>query len=704
MTLKHVNIKYKYRSSECNIVDEFYIPSLKNSIEYRRAVGYFTSNSLALASKGLVEFIKNNGKMKLVASPMFNESDIEAIKKGYETKYDVVKKALLRELVPTEDEIIKYRLSVLSWLIAKDLLEIKIAVVKDIDKVGIYHEKIGIFIDEEENKVAFIGSSNETSGGIYSNFESIQVFCSWRQGDEIRVEDMVIDFDMLWNNSTDRLEIIEFPEAVKDKLLQYKSYDGFKPDLESNLRDSYKWIEYEFNSKYNQSPKIPEYIELRDYQKNAIIEWFKNNGSGLLEMATGTGKTITALSVAAKLYEKLKSVALVIVCPYQHLVNQWAEEALNFGFQPILGYESRKKWEDDLNSKIVGFNMNTIDNMCLITTNNTYATDQMQKSLKRLKGNSLIIVDEVHHIGAKNLRQRLLPNFKYRLALSATPERWLDEKGNEAINNYFKNGVIFRFSLREAIGEYLTPYYYYSHIVELTEEESEQYHVLSKKIAKLYSRTKESDFSDNPALQNLLFRRARLIANAENKLKVLETLMMNNLDSKYNIFYCGDGVIEGERQIDKVIKLLGKQLKMKVHPFTARESKDERQLLLQEFEKGDLQGLVAIRCLDEGVDIPATQNAYILASSANPREFIQRRGRILRKHKNKKFAYIHDFIVIPRKLEEIKEIDTTTFNIERKLIKRELKRFSEFAELAINGPQASLKILEIKEKYNLLDI
>lgn len=705
MSLRDIDLNFKYRTSEGNIVDSFYIPCLQESIIYKRAVGYFTSNSLALAAKGLVEFTKKKGKIQLIASPLFDIIDIKAIKYGYESKEDIVKKALLRQLIDTEDDIVKHRLSVLAWLICENLLDIKIAIVKDIKNPGIYHEKIGLFFDKDENIVAFIGSSNETTGGIYSNFESIQVFCSWHEGDKIRVNDIKNDFNNLWNNYTDKLEIIDFPTAVKNKIIdKYLDYKVIKTDPESTKLDNEIIFDPIYINSYNRKPKIPDNIKLRDYQKKAIMCWFSKNGRGILEMATGTGKTITALSAAVKIYEKLKSIALVIVCPYQHLVNQWAEEAVKFGFEPVLGYDSRLKWEDEINSRIISFNMSTVDNICIITTNTTYAKDQMQKTLKKLRGTSLIIVDEAHHIGAEHLRKCLLSNFTYRLGLSATPERWFDEKGNKAINEYFENGVVYRFALKEAIGKYLTRYYFYPHLVELTEKESEQYHILSRKIAKLYSRKKETDLSENPALQNLLIKRARLIGSAENKLYVLKELMKNNLDSKYNIFYCGDGVIEGERQIDKVIRLLGKELKMRIHPFTSRESKEERKVLLQEFEKGNLQGLVAIRCLDEGVDVPATQNAYILASSTNPREFIQRRGRILRKHKNKKYAYIHDFIVIPRNIEEIEKVDYKTFNIERKLIKKELQRLTEFANLSINGPEASIKLLEIKKKYNLLDI
>ncbi|MGE1000302.1 helicase-related protein, partial [Bacillus sp. Gnz1/3] len=197
---------------------------------------------------------------------------------------------------------------------------------------------------------------------------------------------------------------------------------------------------------------------------------------------------------------------------------------------------------------------------------------------------------------------------------------------------------------------------------------------------------------------------ARILNSARNKLIKLKELIEKNKESKYNIIYCGDSSIDNEKQVSAVVKLLGNELNMRAHTFTSNESSLQRQELLKRFELGELQALVAIKCLDEGVDVPATQNAYILASSTNPREFIQRRGRVLRKHPNKRYSYIHDFIVIPREIDEIEYLEPSVFNIERKMVKRELIRFVEFADLARNNSQAHEQLVEIKKSYNLLDI
>ncbi|MFD0824439.1 DEAD/DEAH box helicase family protein [Neobacillus sp. M.A.Huq-85] len=450
------------------------------------------------------------------------------------------------------------------------------------------------------------------------------------------------------------------------------------------------------------SPYIPPVIKIREYQQEAIRNWFRNNCQGLLEMATGTGKTITALSATAKLWEVTKRLGVVIVCPYTHLVDQWVKDIKWFGMSPIVAYQSKWLWEDNLQSEISAFESGIINHFCLITTVATFTSKTMQNILQTLNSEVLFIADEAHHLGAKKNRECLVSAIPYRLALSATPNRWHDEEGTDELIEYFGNSIVFKYGLDKAIGEFLTEYYYYPHIVYLDEDESEYYFEITKKIARMSAFNDSID--ENESLQSLMIERSRIISRARNKLSVLKEIMKSQTDSKFNIVYCGDSKIDGEKQIDSVTKMLGNELDMDVHTFTSRETKEERKELLERFESGELQALVAIKCLDEGVDVPATQTAYILASSTNPREFIQRRGRVLRKHKNKQYSYIHDFIVVPRHLEEIQTLEPSLFNTERNLIKRELARFSEFADLAINGPLAHEKLNKLKHAYQLIDI
>ncbi|MGI6554465.1 MAG: DEAD/DEAH box helicase family protein [Bacillota bacterium] len=530
---------------------------------------------------------------------------------------------------------------------------------------------------------AIIGSSNFSKGGLSGNSEL-----------NVLTKDCYPNlqawFNNLWESDNVKdfsMELVEFINTNVDEPKYYKSPFIVKEEPEPYAGFS-----------------MPLHLKIRDYQMEAIKSWFKSGGRGILEMATGTGKTFTALAASTKLFEQTKQLAIVIVCPYKHLVDQWSNEVKRFGLSPILCYGLRTNWENKLNSRITSFNIGAIPCFCLITTTTSFSLDSMQNALKRLKGNVLLIADEVHHMGAKRIREKLPDNIPYRLGLSATPDRWHDDIGSNYLRQYFENGVVFTFGLKEAIGQYLTEYYYFPHIITLTDEECEEYFALTQKIYKRIQMGDTIDDSDSSSiLKNLLIKRARLLSKAENKIVKLRELAIKEKDSKYNIFYCGDTTVDGERQIEKVLQVLGNGVGMRVHPFTSDETRQERLELLGRFKKGELQGLVAIRCLDEGVDVPATRSAYILASSTNPREFIQRRGRILRKSPGKEYSYIHDFIVIPRDINELNSIDVRLFNTERKLVRRELRRFKEFADLAINGPEARLKILEVAKAFNLLD-
>lgn len=312
--LSDLDLKIEYRSDSDNLITDFYDKCLRESNLYKRAVGYFTSNSLALAAKGLQQFINNGGKMQLIASPLLLQEDIEAINRGYFERESVIEQAILRQLDVTEDEIINERLNVLANLVTNNQLDIKIVVFKPEEEPGIYHEKIGIFSDVDGNAVAFTGSANETAGGLYSNFESIDVFCSWKEGDAQRVCLKVDAFDKLWADSTNRVDVYEFPEAAKRRLLEYRKTTilDIDPELSRAVVKESECV--------GEQCRMPKWLELRDYQREAIARWLENNGLGILEMATGTGKTLTALAALATLHEGLKGVGMVIVCPYKHLV------------------------------------------------------------------------------------------------------------------------------------------------------------------------------------------------------------------------------------------------------------------------------------------------------------------------------------------------------------------------------------------------
>lgn len=465
----------------------------------------------------------------------------------------------------------------------------------------------------------------------------------------------------------------------------------------------------------------PEWVEPREYQQAAVKAWSDNGGRGIFNMATGTGKTVTALLTATQATATLEKLCVVVAVPYQHLVDQWAESIQDFGVDPIRVYESRRQWETPLQRQLNEFQSGARETVVAVVTHTTFASEHFQRLLGRTDLKTMLVADEVHHLGAPHLREAFPEHVPLRLGLSATPERWYDEEGTEALERYF-DGIVYEYGLKRAIDNgALCPYYYIPHIVQLTADETEEYMQLSRTIGRLAGSVDggigDADLQSNTSLKHALFKRARIVGTAENKLERLSKLIQQNGSVEHTLVYCGDGSVESDdvdqetkRHVDATVDRL-QALGIDAKRFTARESQAERDQLLEAFERKELQALVAIRCLDEGVDIPATKTAYILASSTNPRQFIQRRGRILRNHPEKDHAVVHDFIAVPGS-GGLGSLDAETFSAERSLIRKELQRVSMFAEAAMNHPDADVpgipsgqgSFRELKRLYNLRDM
>ena len=624
--------------------------------------------------------------MQIIASPKLTEEDINTINMGYKMKDDVYLDAMIRELSNISSPVEKERLNYLATLIADDRLDIKIAVM---DNYGAYHEKFGLIEDSDSNRIMFTGSMNETANGQYTNFESFVVFKSWEFGGKEYIDEYVKNFNDLWENKTNRLEIKEFPLAVKEKLLEYRlpNYkDENIPEISDDIEDDL------FENKY---PRLPDWFKPRDYQNEAITRWQENNYRGLLSMATGTGKTLTGLLGLTRLYNEEKKLATIIVCPYQHLVEQWAEDVRAFNINPVLCY-SKYDWRSQVYRKIKFINNGTIDNFTLITTNSTFVSQDMKDFISKIESNILLIVDEAHNSSQGEMRSALDDKYKYRLGLSATPRKFRDDEATEFIYNFF-GGEVYSFDLKRAIDEdFLTKYYYYPHVISLTEDEQIKYNDLSTKIAQNI-KEENGKIIINDFAKNLLIKRARLIASASNKLLELRSLLSDYQDKNFILVYCGaaktidDDDNNEVKQIEKVCRILGKEYEISNHKFTAEESPEKRKEIIDMFSDGrSLQAIVAIKCLDEGVNIPAIQHAFILASSTDPKEFIQRRGRVLRKYKDKEFAYIHDFVTVPCSTDYVGN-----------LVETELKRVYEFNDLAYNKDSNMEMINTLLSQYNV---
>lgn len=658
MSFLDLNLKSEYRSLRENVIKNFYNPVLNEAVLYKRAVGFFSSSALIAISGGICGLIKNDGKIYMIASPRLSEADLDAINAGFKRREEIMKNALFRELQTPQNIFEENRLNLLSNLIAVGKLDFKIAFLEENNSVGMFHEKLGIIYDAEGNKIAFAGSMNESANAFQKNYESIDIFTSWTH-DADRVANKISAFDSLWNNSECGVRVLKFPEVREEILRKYKVNNKIDTTLDDiKFEKNLPTVGDNFVKSPANFPVIPKNILLRDYQIAAVENFAKKNYRGIFDMATGTGKTFTALAAVEKLFSDTKNLAVLIVCPYQHLVEQWREEIILFGMKPIVCYSasSQKNWRERLKTSVQTFNSSTKNFFCMLSTNATFSTNFVQEQVAKLSGNILLVIDEAHNFGAKNLSKTLAENFQYRLALSATIDRHGDEEGTQKLYNYFGEKCI-EYSLSDAIkNNMLTPYKYFPVVVSLNEVEREEYLNLTAKIRKGVHRDKHGKIKLTESAKMLLIKRARLVAGAEEKIFALRDVIQDFKNDNQILIYCGATTLrdvdyhEGEpieeeiRQIDAVVKMLGLELNMRVSKFTSQENSAER-LLKKNFAEGNhLQALVAIRCLDEGVNIPSIRTAFILASSTNPKEYVQRRGRVLRKFPGKNYATIFDFI------------------------------------------------------------
>lgn len=720
MSLDKIGLKTGYRKSAGDwIVGDFLIPVLSEAVSYKRAVGYFSSSALVDVSQGISQLFNNNKNavIQLVASPALSDEDVEAIRKGQDQK-EIIERALERELVEPIDHFDEERLNLLANLIADGKLEIKIAILKGPGRVGIFHEKIGIVEDNEGNVVSFTGSMNATGAGHYANYESVDVFCSWKSEESLeRCEEKKSAFEQIWLNEDDQLEVRSFSKIEDCIIKKYKDHlPNYRIDSEQYGE---RYVKKDIEPK---GARVPETVELHDYQKEAIAEWAKNDYCGIFDMATGTGKTYTGLGGIAKLSQALDDqIAVFIVCPLQHLVEQWVEDIEKFGMDPIIGYSSssQKDWKNRLSSAIRDQKVNPKKPFfCFVTTNDTFASPFVQKSINRIKVPILLVADEAHNFGANSFIHLLDDRFTYRLALSATLERYGDEAGTEALLDFFGKKCI-QYSLGRAINEdKLTPYYYYPVLVYLNEDELSNYEQLSFEMYKHIKTNPDGTTKLDSRGEIIAIKRSRIVAAASEKLNKLKEVIEPYKMEHFILVYCGATNVYNPKtsktttderdikQIMAVADMLGNDLGMKVAKFTSEESVETRNSIKEHFKNGDeLQVIAAIKCLDEGVNIPGIKTAFILASTTNPKEYIQRRGRVLRKspETGKKFAEIFDFITLPRPLAEVPGLTIEQKNRDLSLVKNELRRMEEFATLSDNPMEANGLMLDIVDTYDLND-
>lgn len=715
--LKDINLKSVYRTGKDDLLKDFYLPALKHAKFYDRAVGYFSTSLLAYALKGISSIVQNDGKMRLIVGYPLDDEEFEALKEGENLKS--ISKILNLELEKIIDNastgIEKSRLQLFSLLIATNRLQMKFA----FKAKGMYHEKIGIIKDTQGNRVLFHGSANETTNAINPdlNFESITVYKSWQpKVYKEYASNFEIGFDDLWGGNDNNIFTIDMPSGMYEKIS--KLYRDKSTIINESSYDEIKLISDLKVVTDNHYPVIPTSIkdnkfQIYAHQREALQNWFSLGKKGLFRLATGSGKTITAMYGISTIFNEARpcKMLLVVAVPYQALAEQWVEELALFNMKPIKCFSSKQSWENKLSDKISLLQNGDIEFLSVVVVNRTLTTKRFFSMISRIKNENIFFVgDECHHHANANAQNYLL-RASFRMGLSATPfiddEDWeYDDEPNvekELLTEFYGN-VVAEYSLANALADgILTPYHYHLVLVQLTIDESQIYLELSKEIARLMAIDKSKS---NVALSNAIRKRNKIISNANMKSIVLDNLLSNTdfKDKSHTLFYVGEGSALFDESTDKVKQKDITQLEAiskvvvkngwKPSKFTALENRTARKSIMNSFVEGSIDALVSMRVLDEGIDIPQCRRAFILASSRNSRQFIQRRGRILRRSEGKESAEIFDFIVLPNS-------DSGSDQAFRKLVFRELKRVMDFVRLASNRKQCEMEAQQIADEYGI---
>jgi len=703
MSFNELILKISYDSDEDDISKEFFKPVLKRAKNYDRLAGYFSSTAFAIAIDETLDFIENGGVMRLVTSTQISEQDKQIFVNYVNGDKTELEELLLKKIHEKDDQLFRDCHSLMGWMLENKIdgepqLQIKIAIpltskgTHDVN--SIYHQKVGIFRDSENNSISFEGSVNETGKAWFDNIEKFKVSTSWNDdSDRQRISVDVKTFNKFWNNEAQRTVVIDLPTAIKDELLKVrpKSTEEFNEIL-SRLKKAL--------------PKRNT-LRLRAYQKNAIDELEKADFNGFFEMATGSGKTFTAFGSMNRLHRKETRLAIIIACPYTHLVDQWHDEYLRWNEQvdPSLTLDNFSKeicfsdfpdWDGKLRKKVRDFNEEDVngnhflEKLLIFTTHDTLSGKKFIDIAKTIDGPVFLVVDEVHAVGSELRLDGLLGNYQYRLGLSATPTRYFDDEGTLALQNYFGK-TVFEFTLKDAIDTgNLVPYRYYPKIVELTDEEFAEYQELTIKIARKLSGMKDNQKADEISsfIEGV---RAEVIGAAVRKYDMFENILEEIPKLHHALIYCS------HKQMDRAKEILFNR-SVVFHQITFHEATKERRKIIDLLAEGAYDATLAIRCLDEGVDIPSAKLGILLASSGNPRQYIQRRGRLLRNHEGKSEAIIYDILVVPYLNRDIIE---ETSDLEKKIVQKELTRFEEFANSSKNKDEVIKEIDIIRKVYGL---
>ncbi len=670
-----------YFSTEHDLDKELFAPLAVHSSAIKCMTGYFTSGVLRELSQSLICFLRNTETdIQFVVSPNLSEQDLNAIKKGIEADENIIP-LLFPDFELSENFFKLKAVEALAYLIAKKRLTLKIA----IQNKGLFHTKCWLF-ETELGVIAVHGSINATQSAMAENFEQIAVNKSWESDNSKKVVDKIdATFKAVWAGSYDGLQTKPINRSTVNYLLKVYENIEHRDDIRLSLMNELVNIEVNEGllSRSPQSLKIPDWLNYSTgnfaHQGKAVSAWIENHGRGILAIATGGGKTLTALVAASLVASKEESLLVVVAVPTIALLNQWVVDVKAFSVEPISTEGNTLGLQ--VNNCLRRLRLNISKSEVMIVTHEGLKSDKLLRLLDKAKGSTplMLIGDEVHNLGSIGFQSVAPEMFKYRLGLSATFERQFDTDGTQFLLDYFGD-VVFEFGLDDAIGVCLVPFDYFVHQVYLDEEEEVEWAELTYKIKRLsYAAELPNGSNEKELWQTLCIKRRRIVESASGKVFLLASSLKDKNKIKRTLIFCTD---KDPKQLNQVNELLNDR-QVNFHQITAEETSNKRKLaeLISGFDSDELKVLTSKRVLDEGFNIPQTETAYLLASNTVYRQWIQRLGRVLRKSPKtgKKKAVIHDFVVMPSIKNDGMDSDL------KGLVKSELQRIQFFNSLCENG-------------------
>lgn len=686
MNLRSADIKPQYDSISDDVYGDFFNPVFARSQKCTRAGGKFTSRNLAVCARGMQEFIQNDGRMKLVMLPEFSEVDVDAIRRGIRDESDVLSEGWIKDMSEISEKFVEDHVKALSWMLANGNLEIRIVIPRDskgqivkhaaLHESQVFKKKTGLFWSSNGDVLSFSGNM-EYDDKMLGEYYHFRTYRSWVQDEKKYVDQDYIEFRQYWDGHAVadkiRLEVMQLPEAIRNSLIK------ISPNSKSDVC-------------------LQDVPRLRPYQKEAVQMWVDANCRGVLEMATGTGKTFTAIGCMCEIVKRCKKMLVVIVCPFDNLERQWEAELSRWGIKSQVTSRDRG-WYTAMKDATSALEASNHEGMLVVITSyNTFHSEKFTSVVKESNVKSMLVADEVHNAGSPTRLAGLSGAYAYRLGLSATLERYFDEQGTATLREFF-GGTVFTLDLEQAIEhKFLVGYNYYPIYTDLKADEYEEYKKKTRLIAMLWQSKKPKD---RERLERELDMRSRIILNAESKLeRFSDWAKAHDGRIKHTLVYCS------EVQMPRVKRILTECGAVN-REITAENPKNPRSriAILQEFANGTYDAIVANKVLDEGADVPAARTCIMLASTGNPKQFIQRRGRVLRRFpqgyadgSRKDYANIYDVIVMP---DDTCGYTASEVRVERQIVASQIRRQEMMAGLALNSEYCMKKITAVKAKFLL---